>query len=79
MAPQVGEVVDICHLHLQKYCIRKFAEHFGITVKESFDYLHKYKGIKFLDDCYEAEHTLSFDDAMDDLTAVCLKHGGYLS
>ena len=61
------------------YCIRKFAEHFGITVKESFDYLHEYKGIKFLDDCYEAEHTLSFDDAVDDLTAVCLKHGGYLS
>ena len=61
------------------YCIRKFAEHFGITVKESFDYLHKYKGIKFLDDCYEAEHTLSFDDAVNDLTAVCLKHGGYLS
>ena len=61
------------------YCIRKFAERFGITVKESFDYLHKYKGIEFLDCCYEAEHTLSFDDAVDDLTAVCLKHGGNLS
>lgn len=61
------------------YCIRKFGEHFGITVKESFDYLQKYKGIEFLDDCYEAEHTLSFNDAVEDLTSVCLKNGGFLS
>ena len=29
------------------------------------------KGLEFLEDCYEAEHTLSLDDALDDLDAVC--------
>lgn len=58
--------------------IRKFAEHYSIAWKESYQYLKKYGGISFLDDCYEAEHTLSFDDAIEDLTRVCENNGGGL-
>jgi hypothetical protein len=35
-----------------------------------------YKGIDFLVDCYDAEHTLSLNDAVDDLTLVCKSNGG---
>lgn len=58
--------------------IRKFAEHYSLSNKESYQYLKQYGGISFLDDCYEAEHTLSFDDAIEDLSQVCQNHGGGL-
>ena len=58
--------------------IRKFAEYYSISVKEAYRYLKRYEGIAFLDDCYEAEHTLSFDDAVEDSSRVCQIHGGGL-
>ena len=44
--------------------------------KDAFNYLYDHNGIEFLIDCYEAEHTLSLDDAVDDLTLVCRNNGG---
>jgi hypothetical protein len=58
--------------------IRKFAEHYSMTSKQAYQYLKRFAGIAFLDDCFEAEHTLSFEDAIEDLTRVCQNHGGYL-
>ncbi len=58
--------------------IRKFAERYALTNKQSYAYLKRYAGIAFLDECYDAEHTLSFDTAVDDLTQVCKLHGGKL-
>ena len=58
--------------------IRKFAEHFAISNKDAYQYLKRYAGIAFLDECYEAEHLLSFDDAVEDVTRVCQLHGGTL-
>jgi hypothetical protein len=57
-------------------CVGAFAESKNLTPKDAFNYLEKYKGMEFLVDCYEAEHTLSVDDAVDDLTVVCKKNGG---
>ncbi|MCD8151380.1 MAG: DUF3791 domain-containing protein [Clostridiales bacterium] len=39
-------------------------------------YLRQYKGIDFLHEFYDVEHTLSFDDTMDDLSIICRKNGG---
>jgi hypothetical protein len=39
-------------------------------------YLKEYKGIKFLKENYEAEHTVGIDDAIDDLKQVCINNGG---
>lgn len=61
------------------HCIRKFAEDKGIDTKTAYEYLKKYKGISFLEECYAAEHLLSFNDAVYDLTTVCHNNGGYLS
>ncbi len=57
-------------------CISEFAKRYQIPDKEAFIFLEKYKAIEFLKDCYEAEHTLSFDDAVDDMGRVCLNNGG---
>ncbi len=38
--------------------------------------MKEYKGLEFLDECYEAEHTLSLDDAVEELTIICKRNGG---
>jgi hypothetical protein len=57
-------------------CIGAFSREKRITRTAAYNYLSKYKGINFLIDCYDAEHTLSLQDAVDDLTAVCKNNGG---
>ena len=64
------------HIHYFVLCIGEFACQKTIPYTEAFNYLYKYKGIKFLIDCYDAEHLLSLDDAVDDLTIVCKNNGG---
>lgn len=59
-------------------CINEFASRFNLSSKDAFYYLNKYSGISFLKDNYEIEHTLSIDDAIDDMILICAKNGGYL-
>lgn len=56
--------------------INEFARAKALTVKQAFNYLSLFKGFDFIQDHYEAEHLLSFEDVVDDLTAICLKNGG---
>lgn len=57
-------------------CINEFARNNNLSIQDSFHYLHNFKGIDFLNEHYEIEHTLSWNDVMDDLMAVCKKNGG---
>ena len=57
-------------------CVTEFAKAFGLDFKESFDYLDRHRGLDFLVSCYEAEHTVSFVDAIQDLQQVCRRNGG---
>ncbi len=57
-------------------CINEFAKQFKITSKEAYIYLRDFKGIEFLKENYEAEHTVSLYDTVDDLKQVCVKNGG---
>ena len=59
-------------------CVTEFSKAFGLDHKASFDYLDRYHGMDFLVKCYEAEHTVSFADAVNDLQKVCRRHGGRL-
>ena len=61
------------------YCIKAFAERYRLTSKQAFAYLNRFKGISFLDECYEAEHLLSIDDAVNDLSIICKRNGGALA
>jgi len=57
-------------------CVGEFAKVFGLPTRLAFDYLDKYRGIDFLCKCYEAEHLVSFHDAVVDLSNVCRRNGG---
>lgn len=49
------------------------------TNAQAYAYLRRFSGIDFLLDCYAAEHTLSIDDAVEDLTQICLQKGGQIA
>ncbi|MBR5983060.1 MAG: DUF3791 domain-containing protein [Bacteroidales bacterium] len=59
-------------------CIVAFGKHFKLSPRWSFEYLLEYKGLDFLDKCYEAEHLMSLQDAVADLSVYCRNHGGTL-
>ena len=56
--------------------IIEFAKRHRLTIKEASNYLNRFKGIDFLTEFYDVEHTLSFSDCVDDLTVVCQNNGG---
>lgn len=57
-------------------CVNEFAANKGLSEKQAFDYLRSHGAMDFLVEFYDVEHTLSFDDAVNDLTLVCLQNGG---
>lgn len=57
-------------------CISEFADQNAMSMRDAYLYLKKYRGIDFLKEFYDVEHTLSFDDAVDDLISICRKNGG---
>lgn len=61
------------------YCINAFAAKYNLMSKQAYAYLHRFKGLEFLNDCYEAEHQLSIRDAVEDLTIICKRNGGELA
>lgn len=60
-------------------CIGEFSDKHSLALQEAYFYLKKYGGISFLKDCYDAEHLLSIDDAVDDLTIICKRNGGKIA
>ena len=60
-------------------CIRAFARRVGLPVKNVFQYLDRFKGIDFVDEFYNVEHTQPFEDVVDDLAIYCRKNGGALA
>jgi hypothetical protein len=60
-------------------CVGAFAARFNLSNAQAYAYLRRFTGIDFLLDCYAAEHTLSIEDAVDDLIHICLQKGGRLS
>ena len=41
-------------------CVNEFAHKYQISSKEAFQYLFKFKGIAFIKENYDVEHTLDF-------------------
>ena len=60
-------------------CVNEFAAHFGLTEKDAMLYLDKYKGLDFLEEFYDVEHTFSFEDTVLALAQICRKNGGNLA
>ena len=59
-------------------CVNEFARRKALHPRTAFLYLYNYKGIDFLKENYDIEHTLSLDDAIEDLDIICRNNGGVL-
>ena len=65
----------------------KVAKLMSKTLKDRLDYLialvsvylQQYKGLDFADEFYDVEHTLSFDQAVEDITMYCKRMGGSIA
>ena len=58
--------------------ITEFATAHGISSQQAYKYLQEYKGIDFVEKYYDVEHTFSFENTVEDLTAYCQRMGGNL-
>lgn len=67
---------DMDVVHYIVVCIGDFANRNEMHMRDAYIYLNRYKGIEFLKEFYDVEHTLSFEDVLDDLTAICRQNGG---
>ena len=73
--------MDLAH-HILEYvncCVGAFANRFNLPMASAYAYLRRFKAIDFLIDCYSAEHTLSVENAVEDITLLCQKLGGRLA
>lgn len=59
-------------------CINDFADANGLSYGEAFDYVKEHKGLDFLVNHYDIEHTYPIEDAVADLGLVCARNGGTL-
>ncbi len=59
--------------------ISEFAAKHCLSIRQSYRYLKRYKGVEFLERFYNINHTLSFNEVVDDLTDYCKLNGGKIS
>lgn len=59
--------------------VNDFAAKYSLNPQQAYRYLSRFKGIDFVDDFYDVEHTLSFEDVVEDLALYCRKNGGALA
>ena len=59
-------------------CVNEFANKHNLSVKEAFQYLFQFKGIAFIKENYDVEHTLDFETVLEDLRILNKKNGGTL-
>lgn len=70
--------LDINQLNYLMVFVKMFADHFGLSEKQAFNYLDAHKGFAFVDKHYEVIHTLDFIYAIKDVQEVCRANGGRL-
>ncbi len=59
-------------------CVNEFANKHNLSAKEAFQCLFQFKGIAFIKENYDVEHTLDFETILEDLEILCKKNGGTL-
>ncbi len=56
----------------------EFGRRFGLTLKQAFNYLSRFGGIRFVDEHYDYCHTQSFQSMVSDIADYCHRKGGAL-
>ena len=59
--------------------VSEFAARYRLSKKQAFQFLYEYKAIEFIKEHYDVEHTLSFDEAVEDCARICRSNGGVLA
>ena len=59
--------------------VSEFAATHHLSLQQAYLYLQQYKGLDFADEFYDVEHTLSFDQAVEDVTMYCKRMGGSIA
>ena len=59
-------------------CVDEFARQHNLSAWEAFRYLFQFKGIAFIKENYDVEHTLDFGTILEDLSVLCRRNGGLL-
>ena len=59
--------------------VSEFAATHHMSLQQAYLYLQQYKGLDFADEFYDVEHTLSFDQAIEDITMYCKRMGGSIA
>ena len=59
-------------------CVNEFANKHDLSIKEAFQYIFLFKGIAFIKENYDVEHTLDFETVLEDLGILCERNGGTL-
>ena len=59
--------------------VNDFAAKYTLNPQQAYRYLSRFKGIDFVDDFYDVEHTQSFEDVIEDLAVYCRKNGGAIA
>ena len=59
--------------------VNEFATAFSLNSQQAYRYLDRFKGIDFVDRFYAVEHTLPFEDVVEDVALYCRKNGGMLA
>lgn len=58
--------------------VNEFAEKFGLSDKQAYNYIRHHKGVEFIEKNYGIIHTLDFEEAVDSVAAYCRRTGGTL-
>ena len=59
--------------------ISEFAAAHQLSLQQAYLYLQQFKGLDFAEEFYDVEHTLSFDEAVEDITIYCKRMGGHIT
>ena len=59
-------------------CVDEFDRQHNLSAREAFRYLFQFKGIAFIKENYDVEHTLDFGTILEDLSVLCRRNGGLL-
>ena len=60
-------------------CIGEFARRHSLSNAQAYKFLEEFKGLDFIDQHYEVEHTQSIEDSVEDMMTVCQRNGGALA
>jgi len=58
--------------------ILEFGRKYGLSMKQAFGYLSRFKAIDFIDRHYGYVHTQSFASIVEDMADYCRRKGGQL-